>query len=64
DWVAPRVDMEAFLTNCTARERRVVELKLAGYQQTEIAAELGVSPAAVNQWLQGLRRRWEATEVA
>ena len=64
DWVAPRVDMEAFLTNCTARERRVVELKIEGYAQTEIASELGVSPAAVNQWLQGLKRRWEATEVA
>ena len=49
DWVALRVDMEAFLTGCTARERRVVELKLEGYAQTEkrTAKGEGGSPALV-----------------
>ncbi|MCY2932323.1 MAG: helix-turn-helix transcriptional regulator [Planctomycetota bacterium] len=63
DCVAPHLDLEAFLTGCTARERRLIGMRLAGYQQTEIAAKLNVSPPAINQWLAGLRRRWE-TPVA
>ena len=64
DYVAPDIDMQAFLAGCSQRDQRVVEMKLAGYQQTEIAAELNVSPAAVNQWLQGMKKRWEATSAA
>ena len=64
DYVAPDIDMQAFLAGCSRRDQRVVEMKLAGYQQTEIAAQLNVSPAAVNQWLQGMKRRWDARSVA
>ncbi|MCY2927142.1 MAG: hypothetical protein NT031_17255 [Planctomycetota bacterium] len=64
DCVAPHLDLEAFLTSCTARERRLVGMRLKGYRQTEIAARLHVSPPAVNQWLGGLQRRWEATSAA
>ena len=64
DYVAPEIDMQAFLAGCSRRDQRVVEMKLAGCLQTEIAAELHVSPAAVNQWLQGMKRRWEATSAA
>ncbi|MCY2924955.1 MAG: helix-turn-helix domain-containing protein, partial [Planctomycetota bacterium] len=56
----PHLDLEAFLTGCTARERRLVGMRLQGYRQTEIAAEMHVSSPAVNQWIQGLRRRWDA----
>ncbi|MCY2928502.1 MAG: hypothetical protein NTV86_03235 [Planctomycetota bacterium] len=63
DCVAPHLDLEAFLSACTARERRLVGMRLAGYRQTEIATRLHVSPPAINQWLAGLRRRWE-TPVA
>ncbi|MCY2926830.1 MAG: hypothetical protein NT031_15620 [Planctomycetota bacterium] len=59
DCVAPHLDLEAFLTGCTARERRLVGMRLKGYRQTEIATRLHVSPPAVNQWLAGLRRRWD-----
>ncbi len=64
DYVGPHLDMQAFLADCSLRDQRVVEMKLAGYPQTEIAAELNVSPAAVNQWLSGLRQRWEAGSAA
>ncbi|MCY2929839.1 MAG: hypothetical protein NTV86_10170 [Planctomycetota bacterium] len=64
DCVAPHLDLEAFLANCTARERRLVGMRLKGYRQTEIATRLHVTPPAVNQWLAGLRQRWEATSAA
>lgn len=60
EYVAPRIDLEAFLAGCTARERQIVAMKLQGYRQTEIAAALRVTPPAVHQRLASLRRRWEA----
>ena len=64
DYVASHVDFDAFLARCRLRERRIIEMKLEGYQQIETAAALGVTPAAVCQWLGDLRMRWEATEAA
>jgi transposase len=47
-----------------ARRKRAFELKQYGWKQCEIAAALGVSPAAVSQWLANMRARgmaaWQA----
>lgn len=49
DYVAPHIDLEAFLAGCTARERQVVGMRLKGYRKGEVAARLHVTPAAVSQ---------------
>jgi predicted metal-dependent hydrolase len=64
DYVAPHVDFDAFRARCSLREQRIIEMKLSGCQQIEIAAALGVTPAAVCQWLRDLRRRWDVLSVA
>ena len=46
------------------RDRRIIEMKLAGHKQTVIATELGVSPPAVCQRLRALRQRWDVRGVA
>ena len=46
------------------RDRRIVEMKLEGLPQMEIAAALGVTPPAVSQRLRALRMRWEMQAVA
>jgi predicted transcriptional regulator len=39
-------------------------MKLDGCPQIEIAANLGISPAAVCQRLQAIRQRWDSRAVA
>ena len=39
-----------------ARRKLAVERVLAGYQQREVAAFLGVSEGTVNHWIQACRR--------
>jgi hypothetical protein len=64
DIVGTRLDWQAFLNRCDRRDQRIVEMKLNGHAQTEIAAELGVSPAFVSQRLRAVRQRWDSRAVA
>jgi DNA-directed RNA polymerase specialized sigma24 family protein len=64
DVVAPAMDLETFLAACDDRDRKIVAMKFEGHQQIAIAAELGVSPAAVCLRLRAMRRRWDAQAVA
>jgi hypothetical protein len=58
DYVGPALDMQTFLANCSARDRVILKMKVAGHQQRQIAAKLGISPPAVNQRLRRLESRW------
>ena len=64
DIVGTRLDWQSFLNRCDRGDQRIVELKLDGHSQTEIAAELGVSPAFVSQRLRAVRQRWDRRAVA
>ena len=64
DLVAARVDFHAFHACCSLRDQQIIEMRLAGHAQTEIAGKLGVTSARVCQRLRHLRIRWEATSVA
>ena len=64
DIVGTRLDWQAFLSHFDRRDQRIVELKLNGHSQTEIATELGVSPAFVSQRLRAVRQRWDRRAVA
>ncbi len=64
DLVGPKIDWDEFLAGCDQRDQRIVEMKLGGCPQTEIAAELGITPAAVCLRLRALRRRWDSQAVA
>jgi len=63
DLVQPKLDWAEFIGGCDQRDQRIVEMKLEGSPQTEIAAQLGVSAPAVCQRLQALRRRWDAAQA-
>jgi DNA-binding CsgD family transcriptional regulator len=56
--------MQTFLANCCARDRKILKMKVAGHQQRQIAARLGISPPAVNQRLRRLESRWLADAAA
>ena len=64
DVVGAKLDWESFVAGCDQRDQRIVEMKLQGHQQTEIARELGITPPAVCLRLQAMRRRWDAQAVA
>ena len=64
DIVGAKLDWESFINRFDRRDQRIVEMKLNGHAQIEIAAELGVSPAFVCQRLRALRQRWDARAVA
>ena len=64
DLVAAKVDWSEFMETCDDRDKTIVAARLQGHMQTEIAAELGVSPPAVSQRLQSLRERWAALSAA
>jgi hypothetical protein len=64
DIIATKLDWQAFLTCCDRRDQQIVEMKLAGCPQIEIAADLGVSPAFVSQRLRVIRERWDTRAVA
>jgi hypothetical protein len=64
DLVGTRLDWEAFMSRFDQRDQRIATMKLDGCQQTEIAAELGVSPALVSQRLRAVRQRWDSRAVA
>ncbi len=64
DVVGTRLDWQAFLSRCDRRDQRIIEMKLDGHPQTEIAAEFGVSPAFVSQRLRAVRQRWDSRAVA
>ena len=63
DVVGTKMDWGSFITGCDHRDQRITEMKLAGYTQTEIAAELGVSVPAVCMRLRAMRRRWDDTQA-
>ena len=64
DVVGTKLDWTDFLAACSQRDRRIVEMKLQGHAQTEVAVALGISPPAVCQRLRALRQRWEAQALA
>jgi len=64
DVVGPKLDLASLIDECDERDRRIIEMKLAGYRQTAIATELGISPPAVCQRLRALRQRWDVRGVA
>ena len=57
DYVAPRLDMQAFQAQCCTRDRRIMNMKVKGVPQNRIAAERGVSSPAISQRLRTLRCR-------
>jgi len=63
DVVGPKLDWSDFITGCDHRDQRISEMRLAGFSQTDIAAELGVSTPAVCQRLRAMRRRWDDTQA-
>ena len=64
DIVGTRLDWQAFLTGCDRRDQRILQMKLDGHPQIEIADTIGVSPAFVSQRLRAVRVRWNARAVA
>jgi hypothetical protein len=64
DIVGIKLDWQAFIRRCDRRDQRIVELKLGGHSQLEIAAALNVSPAFVCQRLRAVRQRWDSRAVA
>ncbi len=63
DLVQPKVDWAEFIAGCDQRDQRIAEMKVEGYPQTQIAAELHISTPAICQRLQALRRRWDAAQA-
>ena len=63
DVVAAKLDWRSFITRCDHRDQRIVDMRLAGFSQTDIAAELGVSTPAVCQRLRAMRQRWDDTQA-
>ena len=63
DVVGPKLDWSDFITRSDYRDQRIAEMRLAGYTQTAIAAELGVSVPAVCMRLRAMRRRWNDTQA-
>ena len=65
DLVGTKIDWDQFLTtDCDRRDQRIIEMKLEGCPQIEIADELGVSPPAICQRLRSMRQRWDRLAVA
>jgi hypothetical protein len=64
DIVGAKMDWQSFMSRFDQRDQRIVEMKLDGCPQIEIAAELDVSPAFVCQRLRAVRQRWDSRAVA
>ena len=64
DIVGTRLDWHDFICEFDRRDQRIIELKLDGQSQVEIADELTVSPAFVCQRLRAIRRRWDNMQAA
>ncbi len=64
NYIAVRLDLKAFQTRCSRRDRRIMKMMAAGHAQTEIARYLKISPPAVNQRLRSLHDRWMAMTAA
>lgn len=58
DQVAFRIDWSVFLRSQHDRTRMALAMLAEGYQQTEVADRLGVTPAAVCQRLKRAEREW------
>ena len=63
DVVGPKLDWSDFIARCDRRDRQICEMRLAGYTQTAIAAELGVSVPAICMRLRAMRQRWDDTQA-
>jgi len=63
-YVAASMDWDQFASQCSRRDRQIIKLKRAGWQQREIAHRLKISPPAINQHLRRLWDRWQATSPA
>jgi hypothetical protein len=59
DVVGAKLDWQSFMSRFDQRDQRIIELKLGGQSQVEIADEIGVSPAFISQQLRAMRRRWD-----
>lgn len=59
DQAAFRIDWSLFLARQHERTRKALALLAAGYQQTEVADELGVTPSAVCQRRKRAAREWK-----
>jgi len=64
DYVAPSMDWKQFEGRCSRRDKQIIRLKRAGWQQKDIASRLGVSPPAVNQRLGVLLTMWNEMTAA
>ncbi len=64
DVVGAKMDWDLFISQFDRRDQRIIELKLSGHAQVEIADTIGISPAFVCQRLRGVRQRWDARAVA
>lgn len=59
DLVAARLDFQDFLARrCDPRDRQIIDDRLAGLRNSEIADRLGISRPAVSQRLRALEHRW------
>jgi hypothetical protein len=59
DIVGTKLDWNSFMSRFGRRDQRIIELKLDGYRQAEIATELRVSAAFVCQRLREIRQLWD-----
>lgn len=60
--VAPDIgwlDTEHFIESLTSRQKRIVELRIKGFKQREIAAKLGVVQPTICKELSNIRRKYE-----
>ena len=64
DIVGAKLDWHDFICKFDQRDQRIIELKLDGQSQVEIADELTVSPAFICQRLRAVRQRWDSRAVA
>lgn len=65
DLVAACLDFQDFIARqCDPRDRQIIDDRLAGLRNSEIADRLGISRPAVSQRLRALERRWHAQAVA
>jgi hypothetical protein len=62
--VGAKVDFADFERQCSHRDRKLMELKAAGWRVIDIADRMGVSPPAVCQRLVKLRKAWDVMVTA
>ncbi len=51
------IESTDFLNKLTKRERQIVELKVQGYNSTEISKKLGIAGSTVRTYLENIRKK-------